>query len=477
MRLRTERARFLVENLDLKSATGVDDARWEHFQLAHLQDDGTFRIEDKSRQIAWSWLIAAEAVADAILDGRDSIFVSINQEESQGKIRYAKAAYENLYVNGLPKIKRDSLTNIELDNGARLTSLPARSPRGRARANIYLDEFAHAKDDRRIYTAALPVTSKGGRIRIGSSPFGATGVFWEIFEETLREYPGYRRKTTPWWHAWSFCINVAEAVKLAPAMPTAHRVELFGNDRIKAIYANMPEEDFQQEYEALFVDEARSWITWDEIQSIQDDGLWCQLVECTGGDIGAALEAIGRVWLESVARKIEDGFAVGVDVGRTRNTTEIYALGLSTVDTYPLRMGITLDNMDFNSQYAVLAAVLDRLPVTKMRIDRNGIGLNLAENLEKAYPIKAEGVDFTNASKRAMATNIKMLVQQKKVPIPVDRDMAYQIHSIKRLITPSKNLVFDTETNEKHHADKFWAWALAGSEVNVEVGSFSMAYA
>jgi hypothetical protein len=28
-------------------------------------------------------------------------------------------------------------------------------------------------------------------------------------------------------------------------------------------------------------------------------------------------------------------------------------------------------------------------------------------------------------------------------------------------VTGSKNLVFDTERNEKHHADKFWAWALA----------------
>ena len=54
-----------------------------------------------------------------------------------------------------------------------------------------------------------------------------------------------------------------------------------------------------------------------------------------------------------------------------------------------------------------------------------------------------------------------MLVQQHKTPIPVDRDLAYQIHSIKKLVTASKNLVFDTDTNEKHHADKFWAWALA----------------
>ena len=76
---------FLVDFLDMEAATGVTGARWEAFQLAHLDDDGTFRIENKSRQIAWSWLSAAEAIADAAgasITGtppRDSIFVSINQ--------------------------------------------------------------------------------------------------------------------------------------------------------------------------------------------------------------------------------------------------------------------------------------------------------------------------------------------------------------------------------------------------------------
>ena len=66
-----------------------------------------------------------------------------------------------------------------------------------------------------------------------------------------------------------------------------------------------------------------------------------------------------------------------------------------------------------------------------------------------------------------------MLFQQKKAPIPTDRDLAYQIHSIKKLITPSKNVVFDTDRNEKHHADKFWALALAHSaalEPQAQVG-------
>lgn len=461
MKFATERCQFLVDNLDLIGATGVDDARWEHFQLAHLQSDSIFRCENKSRQIAWSWLSAAEAMADAILDGRDSIFVSINQEEAQEKIRYAKAVYGNLILDGLPKIQRSSMTNLELDNGARLSSLPARPPRGRARANIYLDEFAHVRDDKQIYTAALPVTSKGGRIRVASSPLGAAGVFWEVHSQTLRKYPGYSRKRTPWWHIQAFCLNVAEAVKLAPALTSAERVELFGNERIQAIFANMPLEDFQQEYEAIFVDESTAWISWAEISAAQDPDLICHMATAEGKILRHVRDAIARLVADVRESKVEQAFTAGVDIGRTRNTTEIFLIGSSTTDTYPLRLAVTLDGAEFDDQLDVVAQVLTELPVSKMLIDENGIGMNLAENAQKKFPSKVFPAGFTNATKRLWATDAKMLIQQRRTPLPPDRDIAYQIHSIKKMVTPSNNLIFDTERNEKHHADKFWAWALA----------------
>ena len=458
----TERCDFLVSAVSLEQATGVPDARWEHFQIAHLLDDSTFRVEDKSRQIAWSWLVAAEGVADALLDKRDSIYVSINQEEAKEKIRYARAIIEALRPDirrGI-RLVRDNELGIELRNGARLSSLPARPPRGRARSNVYLDEFAHVQRDKQIYTAALPVISKGGRLRVGSSPMGASGSFWEIFKEPLRTYPGYNRKSTPWWEVYSFSRNPAEARKLAPAMDTAARVELFGNDRIKAIFANMPLEDFQQEYECEFVDESTAWITWEEIKRNQDAGLTCFIATGRDNTLDRLLSAIDDTAHAVRTGAIERVLSIGVDIGRTRNTTEIFALGETTTRSYPLRMMLTLDNVEFDDQLSVLSHALASLPVKKALIDQNGIGRNLAENAAKAFPGKAQGVDFTNATKALWATDAKMLIQQNKTPLPVDRDLAYQIHSIKRRVTASKNVTYDTETNEKHHADKFWAWAL-----------------
>ncbi len=473
--LRTARAQFLVESLDLPAATGVEDAQWEHFQIAHLNDDSPMRIEAKSRQIAWSWLSAAEGMAEALLAGESTIFVSINLDEATEKIRYARAVYDNLQVSGLPKLTRESQLALELKNGARLLSFPSRPPRGKARMNVKLDEYAHVQHDRQIYTGTLPVISKGGKLRIGSSTLGASGVFWEVFEEKLRPYPGYNRKKTPWWEVQAFCLNVREARKLAPPMSTEQRVDLFGNDRIKAIFANMPIEDFQQEYEAEFVDEATAWISWEEIRANQDPDLLCSLATCRGSALTQAFDSIEQMGTWGRDGKVEAAFAAGVDVGRTRNTTELFLVGIGTTSQYPLRLAVTLDNVEFDDQQDVLLRALTSLPIVGMLIDRNGLGMNLAENLSKRFPGKAVGADFTNATKQLWATDAKMLAQQRKTPLPMDRDIAYQIHSIKRMVTPSKNLTFDTERNEKHHADKFWAWALAVHQASqpprvVEVG-------
>jgi phage FluMu gp28-like protein len=459
--LKTARAEFLVEHLNLERATGVEGARWEHFQIDHLNDDSLFRIENKSRQIAWSWTSAVEGMAQAVLSGTPSLYVSINLDEAKEKIRYAKAAYENLEIGGLPKLIADNQLELEFDNGARLLSMPSKAPRGKARFDVYLDEFAHAQHDKEIYVGALPVISKGGKIRIGSSPFGASGQFWEIFTESMQPYPGYTRKRTAWWDTFAFCVNVKEARKLAPGMLTPDRVDMFGNDRIKVIFANIPLEDFQQEYEAEFVDETTAWITWDEIRNNQDEALLCAIGKMVGGDRSHISDAIKEIcdWLEQ--NKVELAFGGGYDVGRTRNTSELFLTGITTTNTYPLRLMLTLDNVEFDTQKSIIEEVITKLPITKFLIDKNGMGMNLAENLSREFPTKVEGVDFTNATKAAWATDSKMLFQQKKAPIPKHKDLAYQIHSIKKRITVSKNNVFDTDRNEKHHADKFWAHSLS----------------
>jgi len=453
MEARTKRARFLVTCLDLPEATGVPGARWEPFQLDLLNCDDTFRIDVKARQIAWSWTVAVEAMANAIIHKQDTAFVSINQDEAKEKIRYAKRAWGCLTLPAnvkVPQIVGDRSQEVEFDNGARITSMPSTPPRGRARANVVLDEFAHVKRDREIYTAVLPITTRGGRVRIGSSPMGASGVFWEIARQELRQYD-YTRVSTPWWAVRSFTVGDPKG---AANLTTEERVSRYGSDKLRMIFENMPVDDFQQEYECVYVDEAVAYFPWDLIRSNQDENLVCRRLKGLDG-----LEALCRqMKADCASGNIEPVLVGGVDIGRKKHLTEIILVG-STDGRNKVRLMISLDRMEFDQQEHVLRTLLNRLPISSMLIDSNGLGMQLAESLQRNTA--AQGVTFTNASKELWATELKIQFERGRMSIPTDRGLAYQIHSVKKLVTAAKNNVYDTARNEKHHADKFWALALA----------------
>ncbi|HWP37493.1 MAG TPA: hypothetical protein VNL18_08075 [Gemmatimonadales bacterium] len=57
--------------------------------------------------------------------------------------------------------------------------------------------------------------------------------------------------------------------------------------------------------------------------------------------------------------------------------------------------------------------------------------------------------------------NLEIAFESEAVAIPHSRELTAQIHSIIKTPTEAGCARFDTERNERHHADKFWAAALA----------------
>ena len=459
--IQSDKCAFIAGFLDLPRATGFPGAQWEDFQLALLNNTERFGIDVKSRQIAWSFTTACDAVADGVLNPETPhIFVSINLEEAKEKIRYAKAIIESLDAPVRPKMIQDSQTGIEFENHSRLVSFPCRPPRGMPRARIYLDEMAHYKEglDREIYTAALPATTRGdGYIRIGSSPLGAKGLFWEIYTESTRKYPGFaeHRSAVPWWQVRAFCADKRRAIEQAPLMSTRERVVAFGTDALRQIFENMFLEDFAQEHECQWMDEQTAWITWELIQKNQDT----ELLTWKADGIDEARAMLPEVLAAIRTGTIESAYAGGIDVGRKHDTTEFFVVGKSTTGQRPLRFAVTLRKTAYDDQEACLADLISALPMTSVLVDQNGIGAQLAENLSRTG--RAQGVDFTNANKELWAVEARVQCERGNAPIPQDRELAYQIHSIKKLVTAAKNVTFDAERNASGHADKFWAWALA----------------
>jgi len=284
-------------------------------------------------------------------------------------------------------------------------------------------------------------------------------MFWEIGSQALKTYPAYVRSKVPWWESAALCKDVKLARSVCGEMVTEERVGTFGRPRLVDIFENILLEDFQQEYECNWVDESIAWIPWPVIkrnQALFDSTSYYRQAD----DVESAEKMISEVWRACLEGWITVPLVGGMDIGRKKNLTEIILLGIEG-RSLPYRLGISLDRVEYDAQYSVLRKVLDRLPVVNFWIDDTGLGSQFAEDAEKEWPSIVEGQTFTNASKEMWAVETKLRFERAEVPIPMDRSLAYQIHSIKKMITSAKNVVFDTKKNEKHHADKFWALALA----------------
>ena len=444
------KADFARDFIDLPAAAQIESARWEAFQVAYLNNARRFAVDVKARQIAWSFTAGLDAVCDSAIEpGAPYIFVSINLDEAREKIRYVRSILEAVrpdvaHANGM-ELARDSMTEIELKNGTRFVSHPCRPVRGKARARVYLDEMAHYAEglDRQIYLAALPATTKGGYIRIGSSPLGARGLFWEIATESLKQWPGYVRRFLPWWGVHALCRDVPTARQVAAEMTTEERVRAFGTVALVEIFENMFLEDFQQEYECAWLDELTSWIAWEIISKNQkSDLLWWH-----ARSPGEAVGMIDEIRVAIKDGKIEAVFCGGLDVGRKHDLSEFVALGKSTTGQLPLRLSISLDNVPYDDQEQCFYQVITRLPFTSVLIDRNGIGAQLAENLARRTG-KATGMDFTNQSKELWAVEARIQAERGATPLPMDRDIAYQIHSIKKKLASPK-IIYLTQSETR----------------------------
>ncbi len=99
--------------------------------------------------------------------------------------------------------------------------------------------------------------------------------------------------------------------------------------------------------------------------------------------------------------------------------------------------------------------------VRRCCIDQSGVGMMLAERLQKKYGARVEPVQFTAPVKERLAPLVKRHFEERLVRIPDQRDVRADLNAVKRSVTASGNVRYDAERTEHGHADRFWALALA----------------
>jgi len=438
----------------IQAATRIDGKRTRltAYQKHHLRNKARFRAWEKGRGVGFSLTCAAEATVRAIVrPSYSAIFVSVNREEADEKIRYANTLHDSMPLSWQKKKVVDNRASIEFEDPSgggrsRLISHPCKDPRGKHNADLYLDEFAHfgPRKQRSIYVASLPVVSRGGRqLTIGSTPLVAGDLFHDIMRQEHKKYSTFSRQSVPWWICPDLCADVRRAGKEAPGMDTVERVERFAREALLDVFRSLDVAAFRQEYELLFPDESENYFPYDLIFS------------CVSDELSPAPS------VDKLFRSTKGDLYAGFDVGRTRNTSELVVL-----ERLPKRLvyryGRSFDRSRFKDQEASLRKMMKRSRrLKRLCIDRHGIGMNMAENLRSEFGSRVEGVAMIGPVKESLAVGMHIVLENEEIALPRDRELIAQVHSVRKSATNAGYSRYDTETNAKAHADVLWALALA----------------
>jgi len=435
----------------------------DDFQVGVVNSYGRYNMGVKSRQMGWSTIcVAGRAVAKShMIKGHRSLIVSYNLAEAKEKIKLVKMLSDGVPARFQVKLAKDNALGVEYENHSEIMSVF--STRGYQNADVYLDEFAFFPDQAKSYKDTVPMIRRNPdkQLFIGSTPFGKLGLFYDIFSRAGNKYKNYDRFLWYWWDSPFYCKDVAGARKDAHMLTTPCRLEKYGTEAILELYEALGDiEAFQQEFEGYFFDEATSFFPYD-------------LITKRMRFFDEELQAVLPKNLEEIGRHTKGRLYCGYDVGRVRNASEFFVFDLrkdALCNKFIHLYNETFDNTEFHIQKEYLRNFINTYQrlIGAVAIDRSKIGMNMSEDLKKEFPRIIEPVEFTNSSKAEMANTTKIFFTDGIIELQPDKDLMMQIHSIKQMITPMKNVRYDVERNEKHHADKFWAIALACYAANMD---------
>lgn len=435
----------------------------DDFQIGIINSRARYNFGVKARQMGFSTMcVAGRALAMSYLyPRRKSIICSYNLVEAKEKIKIAKDIQMGVHKEISLSITMDNALGLGLSNGSCIYSVF--SPRGHNNSDLYLDEFSIVEDQRAIYRDAFPIVARqtDKQMFIGGTPYGKIGLFWDIYDSTDGKYRDYRKFIWYWWDSPFYTANVALARQEAYKYLTAERVYKFGTPALIEIFENNLLEDFQQEYEGYFCDETTSFFSYALIKQCMN--YWADFKN----------QETYPINLDGIGDHIRGTLYAGFDVGRTRNTSEFYVFDFRKEKGKRRLIQIfhkSFDDVAFEEQEFFLETFIQMYEdkIGSLQIDRTLIGMELAERLMGKYPQIVLGINFSNESKERMATITKIFAAAGLLELLPERETITQFHSLKQMLTPTGKTKYDTEKNTKHHADRFWAVALAVDGANQE---------
>ena len=161
----------------------------------------------------------------------------------------------------------------------------------------------------------------------------------------------------------------------------------------------------------------------------------------------------------------------GWDVARKKDLSVIWLME-RVGDVSWTRGVIEMRNVPTPDQVAEVRRLMPM--IRRLVIDKSSMGLSIFEQLYREFGGMVEGVQFTQATKEALAVGLKGRMEEKKMRIPDTTMIRNSFRSVKKTTTLAGQARFDaTHDQQFGHADHFWAACLAESGASVPVAHLS----
>ena len=371
-----------------------------------------------SRQVGKSFLVGYAAVESCWTRPNSKVVILSSGERASLEVlekckRIAKV-FKMAFAETVADLEIEiTASEVRFSNGSKIITLPSGDPdriRGFSPAITIADEFSTQQDQDRFYASVFPfVTSPFGgdkKLVIVGTPLGSTNMFWRLWKEK-NDFAKY-----------SLTIHQAKEMGL--------KVDL------ELLKRNIPDEDmWRQEYECTPIDAVTSLFTYELLAS------------CVYKEKPQALVRYA-----------------GMDIGRKSDRTSIIVLATTPDGKTFIEERKTFQNMEFRQQFKEAAALIRALHIRKMCVDATGLGMQLAEDLQREFGATIEPITFTNQNKVEMFNGLKKGFSDGVCLLPDDPDLIKEFQSIKRVVS-ANSISYQADRDDSGHADNAVASALA----------------
>lgn len=401
----------------------------------------------KSRQIGATYYFAHEALVDALVTGRNQIFISASKKQAlQFRAYIVDYAKRTADVD----LKGETIT---LPNGAQLIFLGTNSKTAQSyHGNLYFDEIFWVNNFEEIRKVAAGMAAqKQYRITYFSTPSSITHSAYRLWSGKLfnAKRPKAEQVEIDISHAnlkngklcgdgiWRQIVNIEDAEKGG--------CDLFDIAQLKL--ENSPDE-FEQLFMCEFIDDNQSVFKFSMMQRCGVDTM--EVWKDYNFSHGYARPFGNRdVWL-------------GYDPSYSGDRSALVIIAPPKVDGGKFRLleYQTFKGGDFQEQANAILAMCERYNVTRLAIDNTGLGVGVSEIVVKSRP---DATLLTYSAELKSKMVLKGLDVIGKGRFEFDNLHAVEVGSsfmaIKKQLTNSQRQItyVADRSEESSHADLAWA--------------------